>query len=160
MAAGRKVNSSASNPAYYRLEAIEKLRLGEEHARNGSRPLGRKSVRLWVHGVTIVGYTDLASRLAKQSSTLYSTNMLRVTEELCKTKDGVVNVNMEDDAICGLTVIKDGYFNAAPPRARYCAERRANWPPSVLIEVWWLPPALKTIPMVCMLPYSWVLVSM
>ena len=29
----------------------------------------------------------------------------------------------------------DSYFNAAPPRARYCAERRANCPPSVLIEV-------------------------
>jgi len=31
------------------------------------------------HGVTIIGYTDLVSRLAKQSSTLYSTNLLRVT---------------------------------------------------------------------------------
>ncbi len=60
------------------------------------------------HGVTIVGYTDLASRLAKQSSTLYATNIFRLTEELCKTKDGIINVNMEDDAIRGLTVIKDG----------------------------------------------------
>jgi NAD(P) transhydrogenase subunit alpha len=60
------------------------------------------------HGVTIVGYTDLASRLAKQSSTLYATNLFRLSEELCKTKDGVINVNMEDDAIRGLTVIKDG----------------------------------------------------
>ena len=68
------------------------------------------------HGVTIVGFTDLASRLAKQSSTLYSTNLLRLTEELCKTKDGVVNVNMEDDAIRGLTVIKDGTVTwPAPP---------------------------------------------
>jgi NAD(P) transhydrogenase subunit alpha len=41
------------------------------------------------HGVTIIGYTDLASRLARQASTLYSTNLLRLTEELCKTKDGV-----------------------------------------------------------------------
>ena len=56
------------------------------------------------HGVTIIGYTDLVSRLAKQASTLYSTNLLRVTEELCKTKDGVVNVNIEEDAIRGLTV--------------------------------------------------------
>ncbi len=60
------------------------------------------------HGVTIIGYTDLASRLAKQASTLYSTNVLRLTEELCKTKDGVINVNFEDDAIRGLTVVKDG----------------------------------------------------
>src|SRR5574343_1825519 len=70
------------------------------------------------HGVTIVGYTDLASRLAKQSSTLYATNLLRLTEELCKTKDGQINVKMEDDAIGGLTVIKDGEITwPAPPIA-------------------------------------------
>jgi H+-translocating NAD(P) transhydrogenase subunit alpha len=70
------------------------------------------------HGVKIIGYTDLASRLAKQSSTLYSTNLLRLTEELCKTKDGVINVNMDDDAIRGLTVIKDGSITwpAPPPK--------------------------------------------
>jgi NAD(P) transhydrogenase subunit alpha len=60
------------------------------------------------HGVTIVGYTDLNSRLARQSSTLYGTNLFRLAEELCKTKDGIINVNMEDDAIRGLTVIKEG----------------------------------------------------
>jgi len=67
------------------------------------------------HGVTIVGYTDLASRLAKQASTLYSTNLLRLTEELCKTKDGLIDVNMEDDALRGLTVIKDGEITWPPP---------------------------------------------
>ncbi len=68
------------------------------------------------HGVTIIGYTDLVSRLAKQSSTLYSNNLLRLTEELCKTKDGVIDVNMEDDAIRGLTVIRDGTVTwPAPP---------------------------------------------
>ena len=68
------------------------------------------------HGVTIIGYTDLVSRLAKQSSTLYANNLLRLTEELCKTKDGVINVNMEDDAIRGLTVVKEGSITwPAPP---------------------------------------------
>jgi NAD(P) transhydrogenase subunit alpha len=68
------------------------------------------------HGVTIVGYTDLASRMARQSSTLYGTNLFRLTEELCKTKDGVINVNMEDDAIRGLTIIKEGTITwPAPP---------------------------------------------
>jgi NAD(P) transhydrogenase subunit alpha len=67
------------------------------------------------HGVIIIGYTDLVSRLAKQSSTLYSNNLLRVTEELCKTKDGVINVNMDDDAIRGLTVVKDGEITWPPP---------------------------------------------
>ncbi|HVO89870.1 MAG TPA: Re/Si-specific NAD(P)(+) transhydrogenase subunit alpha [Casimicrobiaceae bacterium] len=70
------------------------------------------------HGVTIIGYTDLASRLATQASTLYSNNLLRLTEELCKAKDGTVVVNMEDDAIRGLTVIKDGAITwpAPPPK--------------------------------------------
>ncbi len=67
------------------------------------------------HGVTIVGYTDLVSRLSKQSSTLYSTNLLRLTEELCKTKDGIINVNMEDEAIRGLTVVKGGEVTWPPP---------------------------------------------
>ncbi|MEQ6438413.1 Re/Si-specific NAD(P)(+) transhydrogenase subunit alpha, partial [Comamonas sp. w2-DMI] len=68
------------------------------------------------HGVTIIGYTDLASRLAKQSSTLYATNLQRLIEELCKAKDGVAVVNMEDDAIRGLTVINHGEITwPAPP---------------------------------------------
>jgi NAD(P) transhydrogenase subunit alpha len=68
------------------------------------------------HGVTIVGYTDLHSRLAKQSSTLYATNLLRLTEELCKAKDGQIVVNMDDDAIRGFTVVKDGEITwPAPP---------------------------------------------
>ena len=76
------------------------------------------------HGVTIVGYTDLASRLAKQSSTLYATNLFRLTEELCKTKDGVINVNMEDDAIRGLTVIKEGEHHLAAAGAQAAGRRR------------------------------------
>jgi NAD(P) transhydrogenase subunit alpha len=70
------------------------------------------------HGVTIVGYTDLPSRLAKQSSTLYANNLFRLAEELCKTKDGVINVNMDDDALRGLTVIKEGSVTwpAPPPK--------------------------------------------
>jgi H+-translocating NAD(P) transhydrogenase subunit alpha len=85
------------------------------------------------HGVTIVGYTDLASRLARQSSTLYSNNLLRLTEELCKTKDGVVDVNMEDDAIRGLTVIKDGTITwPAPPPKLPAAPPAAAKPAAVV----------------------------
>ena len=73
------------------------------------------------HGVTIIGYTDLVSRLARQSSTLYSTNLFRLTEELCKTKDGIIDVNMEDDAIRGLTVIKDGNVTWPPPAPKPAA---------------------------------------
>jgi NAD(P) transhydrogenase subunit alpha len=81
-------------------------------------------------GVTIIGYTDLPSRLSKQASTLYSTNLLRLTEELCKTKDGNIDVNFDDEAIRGATVVKAGEItwpppppklSAAPPQAKAAA---------------------------------------
>ena len=82
------------------------------------------------HGVTIIGYTDLASRLAGQSSTLYSNNLLRLAEELCKTKDGVIHVNFDDDAIRGLTVIKEGAITwpAPPPKLPAAAAKPAAKP--------------------------------
>jgi len=73
------------------------------------------------HGVTIIGFTDLPSRLSKQSSTLYATNLLRLTEELCKTKDGQIDVNMEDEAIRGATVIKEGNITWPPPAPKLSA---------------------------------------
>ena len=82
------------------------------------------------HGVTIIGYTDLASRLAKQSSTLYATNLLRLTEELCKAKDGVAVVNMEDDAIRGLTVVRTAAITwPAPAQAGTAAPARKGAAP-------------------------------
>ncbi|MEI8029613.1 MAG: Re/Si-specific NAD(P)(+) transhydrogenase subunit alpha [Comamonadaceae bacterium] len=83
-----------------------------------------------VHGVTIVGYTDLASRLAKQSSTLYGSNLWRLAEELCKAKDGIANVNMEDDAIRGLTVTKDGTITWPAPAPKLPAAATAPAKPS------------------------------
>src|SRR5688572_17677579 len=85
------------------------------------------------HGVTIIGYTDLPSRLAKQSSTLYATNLFRLTEELCKAKDGVINVNMDDDAIRGTTVIKDGAVTWPPPAPKLSAAPPAKAPAKVAV---------------------------
>jgi H+-translocating NAD(P) transhydrogenase subunit alpha len=84
------------------------------------------------HGVTIVGFTDLVSRLAMQSSTLYATNLFRLTEELCKTKDGVIDVNMEDDAIRGLTVTKDGAVTWPAPAPKVAPKPVAAAKPAAL----------------------------
>jgi len=73
------------------------------------------------HGVTIIGYSDLPSRLAKQSSTLYATNLFRLAEELCKTKDGVIDVNMEDEVLRGTTVVKEGNITWPPPAPKLSA---------------------------------------
>jgi H+-translocating NAD(P) transhydrogenase subunit alpha len=73
------------------------------------------------HGVTIVGYTDMPSRMARQASQLYATNLLRVLEELCTKKDGVATVNMDDEMIRGATVVKDGVITWPPPAPKLSA---------------------------------------
>jgi len=73
------------------------------------------------HGVTIIGYTDLPSRLATQSSTLYATNLFRLSEELTKAKDGVIDVNMDDEVIRGTTVVKEGEVTWPPPAPKLSA---------------------------------------
>ncbi|MDR3298533.1 MAG: Re/Si-specific NAD(P)(+) transhydrogenase subunit alpha [Candidatus Accumulibacter sp.] len=83
------------------------------------------------HGVTIIGYTDLPSRLSKQSSTLYANNLFHLAEELVKTKsvsieEGTVDTNMDDDAIRGLTVIKKGEITWPPPPLKLAAPPAAK----------------------------------
>ncbi len=85
------------------------------------------------HGVTIIGYSDLPSRLAKQSSTLYATNLFRLSEELCKTKDGVINVNMEDEVLRGTTVVKEGNITWPPPAHKLSATPAVVARPAVML---------------------------
>lgn len=67
------------------------------------------------NGVTIIGYTDLPSRLATQSSQLYGTNLRHFLTDLTPKKDGNIVVNMEDDVIRGATVINQGSITWPPP---------------------------------------------
>jgi NAD(P) transhydrogenase subunit alpha len=88
------------------------------------------------HGVTIIGYTDLPSRLATQASTLYATNLFRLSEDLCKAKDGVYNVDMEDEVIRGTTVIKEGAVTWPPPAPKLSAApaAAAKAAPAVVVQ--------------------------
>jgi len=74
------------------------------------------------HGVRIVGYTDLPSRMAAQSSQLYGTNLRHLLTDLTPAKDGVVDVNMEDEVIRGATVTKDGDVTWPPPTPKLSAQ--------------------------------------
>ncbi|MEM9474737.1 MAG: Re/Si-specific NAD(P)(+) transhydrogenase subunit alpha [Pseudomonadota bacterium] len=67
------------------------------------------------NGVTIVGYTDFPSRMAAQSSTLYSTNIRHMMTDLTPEKDGQVNHDMEDDVIRGATATYQGEITFPPP---------------------------------------------
>ncbi|MCG6862150.1 MAG: Re/Si-specific NAD(P)(+) transhydrogenase subunit alpha [Chromatiaceae bacterium] len=73
------------------------------------------------HGVTIIGLTDLPSRLPTQSSQLYGTNLRHLLTDLTPDKDGQIQVNMEDEAIRGATVIKDGEITWPPPPPKLSA---------------------------------------
>ena len=67
------------------------------------------------NGITIVGYTDMPSRLAKQSSNLYATNILRLIEYLCPNGDGKLAIDMQDDLTRGTTVVLAGEIVWPPP---------------------------------------------
>ena len=70
------------------------------------------------HGVTLIGYTDLPSRLAAQSSQLYGTNLRHLLTEMCKEKDGEITVDMEDEVIRGATVVNAGEITWPPPKPK------------------------------------------
>ena len=102
------------------------------------------------HGVTIIGFTDLPSRLATQSSQLYGTNLRHLLTELTPEKDGNIVINMDDEAIRGATVINAGEITWPPPAPTLSAapakaaapaapppapvERKQNpWMPAILL---------------------------
>jgi NAD(P) transhydrogenase subunit alpha len=73
------------------------------------------------HGVTIIGYTDLPSRLATQSSQLYATNLRHLLTDLTPKKDGTIFINMADEIIRGATVVKEGKITWPPPPPKLSA---------------------------------------
>ena len=70
------------------------------------------------HGVTLIGYTDLPSRLAPQASQLYAANLRNMIGELCPAKDGKLVVDMNDAVIRGATVVNDGEVTWPPPQPK------------------------------------------
>jgi len=73
------------------------------------------------HGVTIIGYTDLPSRMAAQASQLYGTNLRHLLTDMCKEKDGNATVDFEDEVVRGATVTRDGEITYPPPAPKLSA---------------------------------------
>jgi H+-translocating NAD(P) transhydrogenase subunit alpha len=80
------------------------------------------------HGVTIIGYTDLPSRLPTQSSQLYATNLRHLLADMCPKKDGTLVVDMSDEVVRGATVVKDGQITWPPPAPKLTAAPAATQP--------------------------------
>ena len=66
------------------------------------------------NGVTIIGLTDLPSRMATQSSQLYGTNLWHLLKDM--GGNDKFTVNMEDEVIRGALVTHQGEITFPPPK--------------------------------------------
>lgn len=67
------------------------------------------------HGVHIIGYTDLPSRLPAQASQLYASNLLNMLDDMVEDVTAPVELDMDDEVIRGATVVKAGEITWPPP---------------------------------------------
>ena len=65
-------------------------------------------------GVTIIGYTDLPSRMASMASQLYGATIVALIEEL-RDENGELAVDLEDQVIRGSIVLAEGKLMWPPP---------------------------------------------
>lgn len=72
-------------------------------------------------GVTILGWTDLASRLAAQTSQLYGTNVVNLFKLLTPAKDGELVLDLDDVVQRGITVVREGALLWPPPAVQVSA---------------------------------------
>ncbi|HEY5419503.1 MAG TPA: Re/Si-specific NAD(P)(+) transhydrogenase subunit alpha, partial [Marmoricola sp.] len=73
------------------------------------------------NGVRIIGYTDLAGRLPTQSSQLFATNLVNLLKLLTPGKDGQPVLDMDDQVVRGMTVVRDGELLWPPPPVQVSA---------------------------------------
>jgi NAD(P) transhydrogenase subunit alpha len=67
------------------------------------------------NGVTIIGYTDLASRLPAQASQLFGTNLVNLIKLLTPGKDGRLTIDFDDVVQRAVTVARAGEVTWPPP---------------------------------------------
>jgi len=77
------------------------------------------------NGVTIIGYTDLAGRLAAQTSQLYGTNIVNLVKLMTPEKDGQLVLDLEDVIVRGITVATGGESMWPPPAVQVSAAPKA-----------------------------------
>ncbi|MGB0495262.1 MAG: Re/Si-specific NAD(P)(+) transhydrogenase subunit alpha [Kangiellaceae bacterium] len=87
-----------------------------------------------IDGVTVIGYTDMPSRLPTQSSNLYSNNILNLIKLLCPEKDGGIVLDFEDEIIRNVTVTKEGSITWPPPPVKVSAAPVAEKAQAPVVE--------------------------
>ena len=81
----------------------------------GNCELTQPGQRVVENGVTILGYTDLVSRMASQSSQLYASNLRHLINDLCPEKDGILTLDFDDQVVRAMTVVHEGKVTWPPP---------------------------------------------
>ena len=79
----------------------------------GNCELTQRDKAVDVNGVTVIGYTDLPSRMAQQASTLYATNITHLLEEMGGAEK--FSVSDQNDIVRPMTVLKAGEMKWPPP---------------------------------------------
>lgn len=74
------------------------------------------------NGVTVIGYTDLPSRMAPTASQLYGMNLVHFLSDLGGAQKW--NVNLEDEVIRGALVAHQGSVTWPPPPAAHPVEAK------------------------------------
>ena len=82
------------------------------------------------NGVIILGYTDLASRLATQASQLYGTNVANLVALLTPGKEGALEIDFDDVVQRSVTVVRDGEVTWPPPPVQVAAAPQAASAPA------------------------------
>ncbi len=72
-------------------------------------------------GVTIIGYSDMPSRLPTQASQLYANNINNLMKLLCPEKDARLLLNFDDEIIRNVTLVKQGTVTWPPPPVKVSA---------------------------------------
>jgi NAD(P) transhydrogenase subunit alpha len=74
----------------------------------GNCPLTRADDVIETHGVIIMGYTNLPSRLAVDSSNLYARNLFNFVALIVDKKTGALALNWDDEIVKGAGLTRDG----------------------------------------------------
>ena len=74
----------------------------------GNTPLTKAGEVIEVHGVTIMGYTNLAGRLAVDASSLYARNLLNFVTLIVDKKAGALALNWDDEIVKSAGVTRGG----------------------------------------------------
>jgi len=74
----------------------------------GNTPLTKPNEVIEVHGVIIMGYSNLPGRLAVDASSLYARNLFNFVSLLVDKKTGALAIDWNDEIVKGALVTKDG----------------------------------------------------